>query len=67
MQNNRNNQQPATESSLLIADGSRNDLPPTKSFGEIILDGLFPNDEFSDDILAPFDYEGFLRKEGLSW
>lgn len=64
MQNELNIQPKASSSSLLVASGSRNGLPPT-NFTDTLLAELFPESNSDQDLLAPFDYEGFLRREGL--
>ncbi len=67
MQNKRALQSPKTESSLEVATCAGNALPPT-NFVDTLLANLFPENEPSTelDILAPFDYDGFLRKEGFA-
>lgn len=41
-----------------------NALPPIKSFGDLVIESLFPEEYFNYNVLTPFDYEAFLRKEG---
>lgn len=40
-------------SGYMVASGSRNGLPPTKSFGTEILEGLFPEGASSNPLLNP--------------
>ena len=40
-------------------------IPPTTKWVDILLDGLFSNPDDAVNSLELFDYEGFLRKEGL--
>ena len=64
MQNNRTKQATAAVSSFSLATCAGNALPPT-NFVDTLLAELFPENQDSGDVLAPFDYDGFLRKEGF--
>ncbi len=64
MQNNQKQQSQAAISGLQIATSAGNALPPN-NFVETLLDGLFQDWESDTYVLAPFDYEAFLRREVL--
>lgn len=61
MHNEKKNTERAPQTS-----GASN-VPPTTSWVDSLLDGLFPQEQNNHtNVLLAFDYEAFLRKEGLS-
>lgn len=52
----------------LVSQAGFNSLPPTGNWVDNLLDNLFSDDDLPKKagVLTPFDYEGFLRGEGLS-
>ncbi len=65
MQNNINTQAQPTVSSVVTASGSRNgQIPPIVI--TTLANELFADDYSTNDVLSSFDYEAFLRKEGLA-
>lgn len=50
---------------LSVSPSGRRGLPPINNFVDQLLDDLF-NSERDTDVLTRFDYEAFLRREGLS-
>lgn len=45
------------------ASGSAN-VPPITNWVDSLLENLFPQEQNNSNILAAFDYEAYLRKEG---
>lgn len=63
----RNHQTTQSNSSqLLVSPSGFRNVPPTTFFVDQLFEDFFPEDESDLDILAGFDYEAFLRREGLS-